>query len=199
MNFIPFILASGSPRRKQLLNQIGLEFTVIPSDVDEDFTLDLPPEAFTEHWAREKAKSVAKIHTDSLIVGADTIVVLDGNILGKPKDKKDSFNMLQSLSGKTHEVITGVSFISLEQELDHTFNERTFVSFNTLSDRDIKSYIDIYNPLDKAGSYGIQDWFSVHIHRVEGCYYNVMGLPLSSFYSYFKSVSAFLINHDHHH
>ena len=137
MNFIPFILASGSPRRKQLLNQIGLEFTVIPSDVDEDFTLDLPPEAFTEHWAREKAKSVAKIHPDSLIVGADTIVVLDGNILGKPKDKKDSFNMLQSLSGKTHEVITGVSFISLEQELDHTFNERTFVSFNTLSDRDI--------------------------------------------------------------
>ena len=199
MNFIPFILASGSPRRKQLLNQIGLEFTVIPSDVDEDFTLDLPPEAFTEHWAREKAKSVAKIHPDSLIVGAGTIVVLDGNILGKPKDKKDSFNMLQSLSGKTHEVITGVSFISLEQELDHTFNERTFVSFNTLSDRDIKSYIDIYNPLDKAGSYGIQDWFSVHIHRVEGCYYNVMGLPLSSFYSYFKSVSAFLINHDHHH
>ena len=199
MNFIPFILASGSPRRKQLLNQIGLKFTVIPSDVDEDFTLDLPPEAFTEHWAREKAKSVAKIHPDSLIVGADTIVVLDGNILGKPKDKKDSFNMLQSLSGKTHEVITGVSFISLEQELDHTFNERTFVSFNTLSDRDINSYIDIYNPLDKAGSYGIQDWFSVHIHRVEGCYYNVMGLPLSSFYSYFKSVSAFLINHDHHH
>ena len=199
MNFIPFILASGSPRRKQLLNQIGLEFMVIPSDVDEDFTLDLPPEAFTEHWAREKAKSVAKIHPDSLIVGADTIVVLDGNILGKPKDKKDSFNMLQSLSGKTHEVITGVSFISLEQELDHTFNERTFVSFNTLSDRDINSYIDIYNPLDKAGSYGIQDWFSVHIHRVEGCYYNVMGLPLSSFYSYFKSVSAFLINHDHHH
>lgn len=199
MNFIPFILASGSPRRKQLLNQIGLEFTVIPSNVDEDFTLDLPPEAFTEHWAREKAKSVAKIHPDSLIVGADTIVVLDGNILGKPKDKKDSFNMLQSLSGKTHEVITGVSFISLEQELDHTFNERTFVSFNTLSDMDINSYIDIYNPLDKAGSYGIQDWFSVHIHRVEGCYYNVMGLPLSSFYSYFKSVSAFLINHDHHH
>jgi len=199
MNFIPFILASGSPRRKQLLNQIGLEFTVIPSDVDEDFTLDLPPEAFTEHWAREKAKSVAKIHPDSLIVGADTIVVLDENILGKPKDKKDSFNMLQSLSGKTHEVITGVSFISLKQELDHTFNERTFVSFNTLSDRDINSYIDIYNPLDKAGSYGIQDWFSVHIHRVEGCYYNVMGLPLSSFYSYFKSVSAFLINHDHHH
>lgn len=199
MNFIPFILASGSPRRKQLLNQIGLEFTVIPSDVDEDFTLDLPPEAFTEHWAREKAKSVAKIHPDSLIVGADTIVVLDGNILGKPKDKKDSFNMLQSLSGKTHEVITGLSFISLEQEVDHTFNEKTFVSFNTLSDRDINSYIDIYNPLDKAGSYGIQDWFSVHIHRVEGCYYNVMGLPLSSFYSYFKSVSAFLINHDHHH
>ena len=199
MNFIPFILASGSPLRKQLLNQLGLKFTVIPSDVDEDFTLDLPPEAFTEHWAREKAKSVAKIHPDSLIVGADTIVVLDGNILGKPKDKKDSFNMLQSLSGKTHEVITGVSFISLEQELDHTFNERTLVSFNTLSDRDINSYIDIYNPLDKAGSYGIQDWFSVHIHRVEGCYYNVMGLPLSSFYSYFKSISAFLINHDHHH
>ena len=189
MNFIPFILASGSPRRKQLLNQIGLEFTVIPSDVDEDFTLDLPPEAFTEHWAREKAKSVAKIHPDSLIVGADTIVVLDENILGKPKDKKDSFSMLQSLSGHTHEVITGVSFFSLDHNIDITFNERTFVSFIALSDIDINNYIKTYNPLDKAGSYGIQDGFSVYIHRINGCYYNVMGLPLSSFYTRLKLIA----------
>ena len=199
MNLKSIILASASPRRKQLLTQIGFDFSVVPSTIKEDLSLPLPPEAFTEHWAREKAKNVAEKNPDSLIIGADTVVVLNGKILGKPNNEKDSVLMLRSLSGTTHEVITGVSLIVLDSEIDITFNERTFVSFNTLSDMDINSYIDIYNPLDKAGSYGIQDWFSVHIHRVEGCYYNVMGLPLSSFYSYFKSVSAFLINHDHHH
>ena len=89
MTIPSFILASGSPRRKQLLKQIGLDFSIIPSNVDEDFSIDLPPEAFTEHWAREKAKTVASDHPDSLIVGADTVVVFDGKILGKPKDKKE--------------------------------------------------------------------------------------------------------------
>jgi septum formation protein len=189
MKLKPLILASGSPRRKQLLAQIGIEFSVIQSDIDEDFSLSLPPEAFTEHWAREKAKNVGEKNPDSLIVGADTVVVLNGKILGKPKDETTSFSMLRSLSGKTHEVITGVSFFSMEPQIDVTFNERTFVSFKTLSDSDIHYYIDNYHPYDKAGSYGIQDWFSVHISKIDGCYFNVMGLPLSSFFAQYRRLS----------
>ena len=118
MDLKPLILASASPRREQLLNQIGLEFSVVPSDVIEDFSLALPPEAFTEHWAREKAKYVAENNPDTMVIGADTIVVLDEKILGKPKNIIDSFSMLQSLSGRTHEVITGVAIIWKNKEID---------------------------------------------------------------------------------
>ena len=189
MDLKPLILASASPRREQLLNQIGLVFSVVPSKVIEDFSLALPPEAFTEHWAREKAKYVAENNPDTMVVGADTIVVLNGKILGKPKNELDSFSMLQSLSGHTHEVITGMSFLKVDSDIDFTFNERTYVSFKTLSDSDIRYYIDNYNPLDKAGSYGIQDWFSVQIRQIEGCYFNVMGLPLSSFFSHYRRLT----------
>ena len=188
MNLKSIILASASPRRKQLLTQIGLDFSVVPSTIKEDITLPLPPEAFTEHWARKKAKNVAENNPDSLIIGADTVVILNGKILGKPNNEKDSVLMLRSLSGTTHEVITGVSLIVLESEIDITFNELTFVSFNTLSNVDILNYINKYNPYDKAGSYGIQDGFSVHINKVQGCYYNVMGLPLSSFYTHYRAL-----------
>jgi septum formation protein len=194
MKHPPIILASNSPRRYQLLTQIGIDFSVIPSDVDEDFSLTLPPEAFTEHWAREKAKNVATKHPDKWIIGADTIVCLDGKIFGKPKSQNDSFNMLSALSGKTHEVITGVSIIGLNSEIDLTFNERTFVSFKTLTDSDIRYYYKNYNPLDKAGSYGIQDWFSVHIHKIDGCYFNVMGFPLSAFHTQFKTLLSLNIS-----
>jgi len=186
MNLKSIILASASPRRKQLLTQIGFDFSVVPSTIKEDLSLPLPPEAFTEHWARKKAKNVAENYPDSLIIGADTVVVLNGKILGKPINEKDSVLMLRSLSGTTHEVITGVSLIILESDIDITFNERTLVSFNTLNKNDILKYIHNYNPYDKAGSYGIQDGFSVHIHKVQGCYYNVMGLPVSSFYSHYR-------------
>ena len=184
----PIILASKSPRRKYLLNQIGIEFSVIPSSVIENLNYPLPPEAFTEHWAREKAKYVAERHPDSIIIGADTIVTINGDILGKPKNKSQSISMLKSLSGKTHEVITGVAFHSISFSIDETFNERTFVSFKTLSNSDIYYYIDRYKPYDKAGSYGIQDWFAVNISKIEGCYFNVMGLPLSSFFSHYRSI-----------
>ena len=180
------ILASASPRRKNLLNQIGIEFSIIPSNINEDFKLALPPEAFTEHWARVKALNVSKNHPGSLIIGADTVVVLDGQILGKPKDENDSKDMLLKLSGKTHEVITGVSLIHIDSKIDITFNERTYVSIKTLTISDILQYIRIYEPFDKAGSYGIQDGFSVHIDKINGCYYNVMGLPISKFYSYYS-------------
>ena len=184
------ILASASPRRKNLLNQIGIEFSIIPSNINEDFKLTLPPEAFTEHWAREKALNISKNHPSSLIIGADTVVVIDGQIIGKPKDKNDSKEMLLRLSGKTHEVITGVSLIHIDSKIDITFNERTYVSIKTLTISDILQYIRIYEPFDKAGSYGIQDGFSVHIDKINGCYYNVMGLPISKFYSYYSDILA---------
>ena len=180
------ILASSSPRRKKILEQIRFEFSVVPSNINEDFKIGLPPEAFTEHWAREKAKDVAKDHPQSLVIGADTVVILDGKILGKPKDNKSSKKMLLSLSGRTHEVITGVSLISINSKLDITFNERTFVSINTLSNDHISDYINLYKPYDKAGSYGIQDGFSVHVEKIRGCYYNVMGFPVSKFYNLYN-------------
>jgi len=182
------ILASSSPRRKKILEQIRFEFSVVPSNINEDFSIGLPPEAFTEHWAREKAKDIAKDNPQSLVIGADTVVILDGKILGKPKDNKSSKKMLLSLSGRTHEVITGVSLININSKLDITFNERTFVSINTLSNRHICDYINLYKPYDKAGSYGIQDGFSVHVEKIRGCFYNVMGFPISKFYKFYNFI-----------
>ena len=189
------ILASASPRRKTILSQIGLKFIAIPSNTIEDFSIELPPEAFCEHWAREKAKNIAKDYPKSYVIGADTIVVLDGKILGKPKDRDDSISMLKSLSGKTHEVLTGVSIIQMDSGVDFSINESTFVEINTLTDFDINNYIEIYKPYDKAGSYGIQDGFSVHIKKINGCFYNVMGLPTSKFYKHFLEVRKYRTVH----
>ena len=185
LNKYPIILASGSPRRKQLLEQINLEFEVIPSQIYEDFSLNLSPTDFVEYYAQEKAKDVANSYPDKWVIGADTIVVFESHILGKPKNEKDSFQMLKRLSGNTHQVITGVSIQNIKQDISDSFHERTNVTFNTLSDNIINYYIDTYEPFDKAGSYGIQDWFSVCVNRIDGCFYNVMGFPLSSFYSHF--------------
>ena len=138
---LPLILASSSPRRKQLLVQIGLEFEVYPSQIHENLSLNLSPEIFTNHWAKQKAMDVAKSNPRSLIVAADTIVVLDHKILGKPKNKNDSYHMLKSLSGRAHKVFTGVHFSYQKYGIDRTINEQTKVSFNTLSDSDIYYYI----------------------------------------------------------
>ena len=185
LNKYPIILASGSPRRKQLLEQIDLEFEVVPSQIYEDFSLNLSPTDFVEYYAQEKAKDVANSYPDKWVIGADTIVVFESHILGKPKNEKDSFQMLKRLSGNTHQVITGVSIQNIKQDISDSFHERTNVTFNTLSDSIINNYIETYKPFDKAGSYGIQDWFSVCVNRIDGCFYNVMGFPLSSFYSHF--------------
>lgn len=180
------ILASASPRRKQLLDMIDIDFEVIPSDVHEDFNIDLNHEDFVQHYAREKSLDIAEKYPDHLVIGADTIVVLDSKILGKPKDEADSFNMLKSLSGRTHTVYTGVSLNHINEKISDTFFEQTQVSFNELSDSVISYYIDTYKPLDKAGSYGIQDWFAINVNRIDGCFYNVMGFPLAAFFSHYK-------------
>ena len=186
---LDIILASASPRRKTILSQVGLDFTIEPSKINEDFSIDLLPKAFCEHWAREKANDIAKNHSDKLIIGADTIVIIDDKIIGKPKNYKESFAMLKSLSGKTHQVLTGVSFIHLDFEIDFTFNEATDVSFCLLTDEEINKYIDKYRPYDKAGSYGIQDGFSVYVEKINGCFYNVMGFPISKFYKFYKAIA----------
>ena len=184
------ILASKSKRRIEILKLIKFDFSTQQSNIKENFNLQLPPEAFAEHWAREKAKNVSKINPNALIIGADTIVVQDSKILGKPKNKLESISMLHSLSGRTHKVITGVSFIHVGLKLDITFNETTSVSVNKLKENDILKYIRDYNPYDKAGSYGIQDGFSIHVNSITGCYYNVMGLPVSKFNSIFQKIKA---------
>ena len=182
------ILASKSKRRIEILKLIKFDFSTQQSNIKENINLQLPPEAFAEHWAREKAKDVSKINPNALVIGADTIVVQDSKILGKPKDKLESISMLHSLSGRTHKVITGVSFIHVGLKLDITFNETTSVSVNKLKENDILKYIRDYNPYDKAGSYGIQDGFSIHVNSITGCYYNVMGLPVAKFNSIFQKI-----------
>jgi len=184
----PIILASTSPRRKQLLEMIDFRFDIKPSNVYEDFQINLPPPEFVQHYAKEKSLDVARKNTDCLVIGADTIVVLDGKILGKPKDSNDSFAMLKSLSDRTHSVYTGVSLNHINEEISNTFYEKTDVTFNELTDSTISYYIETYNPLDKAGSYGIQDWFSVNVRKINGCFYNVMGFPLAAFYNHYKQI-----------
>ncbi len=187
-NCPPIILASNSPRRKDLLELIDLPFKVISSTVHEDFNIDLKPIEFAKHYANLKALDVAKIYLDHIVIGADTIVVLDDEIIGKPVDEKDSNAMLRKLSDRTHTVITGVSLIWQEKNIVDIFSEETAVTFQKLTDKQIQYYIDNYHPFDKAGSYGIQDWFAVCVKKIDGCFYNVMGMPLSSFYSHLTKI-----------
>mgnify|MGYP001285508139 CR=1 FL=1 len=177
------ILASKSPRREKILNLIGLNFIIQPSNVDEHLNLKLTPEDFAEYWSNKKATQVSINNEDKLVIGADTIVNLDGEILGKPKNKKQSYYMLKNLSGKTHEVITGVTIMCKKKNVSQTFSEITRVHVRDIPDNQIISYIDNYPTLDKAGSYGIQDWFAIYIKKIDGCFYNVMGFPLSKFYN----------------
>ena len=176
------ILASKSPRRKNILRQIGLDFEIIPSNIHEDLELNFGPRKFAEYWSEQKAKAISKKHKNKIVIGADTIVYLNGEILGKPKNKEESFNMLNKLSGNTHKVVTGVSIAYNENNILRTFSETTRVTVRTIPAEAIQYYIDNYSTLDKSGSYGIQDWFSVWIKKIDGCYYNVMGLPISKFY-----------------
>ena len=182
------ILASKSPRRKNLLDQIGFKFSVVPSKYKEYSISDIPPEALAESLARGKAMKVAKMYTDKIIIGADTVVSLNDKFYGKPINNQQSFEMLRSLSGKSHEVITGVSLILLSKNIDYTFNQKTNVTIAPMTDEEILSYIREYNPLDKAGSYGIQDGFSAFIKNINGCYFNVMGFPLSKFFHQYKMI-----------
>lgn len=178
---LKFILASASDRRKELLSRIISDFEVKISDFDEgtvEVSKDI--EKYVKTLAEGKAKSVALNCTnDSIIIGADTIVVIDDNILGKPKDKDDAFRMLKLLSNNVHRVYSGVTVINNEKQVMKSECLYTEVYFSELSDEEIWKYIDTGECLDKAGAYGIQGFGGVFVKSINGCYYNVVGLPLN--------------------
>jgi septum formation protein len=173
-----YILASQSPRRKQLLEWAEIEFDVVVSYTDESFPPHMSPEEAAVHIAREKAIAVSKSVPDGrVVIAADTIVVLNNEIIGKPADRADALNILSKLSGNIHQVITGVAIMGKEE---HYFADTTEVEFHTLSPSQIEFYVDKYKPYDKAGAYAIQEWIGVvGIKRINGDFYNVMGLPVS--------------------
>lgn len=184
------ILASASPRRRILLKQIGLSFEVIPAAFNETVPPGSHPDVLVGELAFQKAHEVACRYGDekkrALFIGADTIVVRDRRILGKPGDREGAIAMLQSLSGRTHQVYTGVALIIREtdgQIRHHVFHERTDVTFGDLSEAEITAYVNSGSPMDKAGSYGIQDDLgALFVEKIEGDYYNVVGFPLFRFY-----------------
>lgn len=181
------ILASKSPRRARLLQLLDVEFRVDPSGIREITDPSLAPGQLVESLARQKGEDVAQRHQSSLIIAADTIVWFDGRALGKPASARDAREMLQSLSNQTHEVYSGVYLAELDQtgqiQTHITFHERTNVRFSALGDQEIEHYIKSGSPMDKAGSYGIQDDFgSFFVASIEGDYNNVVGFPLHAFY-----------------
>ncbi|MCK9409397.1 MAG: Maf family protein [Bacteroidetes bacterium] len=185
---VPIILASQSPRRAHLLKQIGLTFQVHPSSVPEVIDTTKSSEENVSRLAMLKAKEVAERYEHGMVIGSDTIVVIDGMVLGKPDSKEHAIEMLRLLSGRTHTVYTGFAFVDVASKKSYIAHEKTDVTFRILSDKEIADYVETGSPLDKAGSYGIQDDFgAVFVERISGDYYTVVGFPLSKFYTSFTA------------
>lgn len=181
------ILASNSPRRRELLAGLGLDFEVrVLPGIDESYPSELQCEEIPLFISREKADAyAATLAPDELLITADTIVWLDGQVLEKPVDEDDACRMLHELSGHTHQVFTGVTLTTTERQV--SFACRSDVTFCTLSDDDIRYYVDHYHPLDKAGAYGVQEWIGyVGVERIEGSFFNVVGLPVQRLYQSLK-------------
>ena len=190
-----FILASSSPRRRDLLLRLQTPFDIILPDVDESMIAPHgSPETYCTSLAELKANDISQHYPDMLVVGADTIVVLDDLILGKPDDKAQAQEMLEILSGKTHHVYTGICLKWAKNNIHHLFAEITMVTFRELEQADISHYIEICPPYDKAGAYGIQDWSAVFVKEIRGCYDNVVGFPISRFYQELKKLEINLLD-----
>ena len=189
----PLILASQSPRRKILLKQIGLKFRVLTSHVSEVLAPNESPGDNVKRIAIDKASEVAARLQKGIVIGADTIVVLDHHVLGKPTSKDDAKRMLKLLSGREHSVYTGFALIDVESKKHVAGVEETKVRFRKLEEHEIIAYVNSGSPMDKAGSYGIQDDFgAVFVEKVNGCFYNVVGFPLARFYSTLQRFIAYL-------
>lgn len=177
------ILASNSPRRKELLTGLGVEYEVRTlADVDESYPETLQGADIPLFIAKEKADAYqSMIQSNELMITADTIVWLDGKVLGKPKDREDALQMLRDMSGRTHEVFTGVCITTTEWQ--RSFTAQTEVRFSELSEEEISYYVDKYQPMDKAGAYGVQEWIGfIGVENISGSYYNIMGLPVQRLY-----------------
>ena len=174
----PLVLASKSPRRQQLLREVGMPFRIIAQSTDESYDSSLSSPEIATSIAAQKARAVLpQIEANEIIIGADTLVCLGNTLYGKPTDAADAFRIIRELSGKAHEVLTGVCLLSREKE--HCFVESTQVYFGELTDEQIRYYIQQYQPYDKAGAYAIQEWMGmIGIEKIEGDYFNVMGLPV---------------------
>jgi len=182
---LPFILASNSPRRKEILTQAGFQFTVLPSDVDESFSASMSPQEVPVMLAERKAKALIENCANSLVLAADTVVILENEILNKPADKQDALHMLKKLSGKTHEVVTGIALASPQGII--TAADSAMVRFRELADWEIEWYVRGGASLDKAGAYGVQDFIGMAgIEKLDGSFYTVMGLPIYHVYQLLK-------------
>lgn len=179
------ILASKSPRRKEILELLGIEFKIIPAKNEEEIPTNMPVKYGVTQVAYLKAREVFYLYPDCTVLGADTVVVIDGEILGKPKDKQEAFSMLKKLSGKTHEVITGVALIKKGKIT--MFSESAKVTFMKLTDQEINDYIESGEPFDKAGSYAVQGKSAKFIKKIDGDYYSVVGLPCHKLYHVLKN------------
>ena len=186
------ILASKSPRRKEILDNIFKKLKVIEPNYNEKILKYKKPENFCMNTALSKASSISKNYPQSYIISADTIIYLDKTIIGKPENKYQAIKYLSLLSNNNHKVYTGVSLINVNKKINKVFFDVTSVYFNKLRKREIEYYIDNYQPFDKAGSYGIQDWSKVFIKKIDGCFYNVVGFPLPKFYKLFNNQFNFI-------
>lgn len=181
------ILASGSPRRQYLMKEAGFQFEIRPSYADESFPVSMPVQFVPSYLAEKKAKTLQDQITDEVVITADTVVILGGEIMNKPANRDEAVLMLNRLSGNSHMVITGVCL--LDKSKAEIFDDRTKVTFKKLTSEEIAFYVDTYKPYDKAGAYGAQDWIGmVAIERIVGSYFNVMGLPIHKVY---KRLHAF--------
>lgn len=184
------ILASKSPRRIKLLRELGFDFEIKPSNINEDISEKLQPENYVKQLSHLKAKNIAQIcEKNSIIIAADTTVYLNGEFLNKPKNKKDAFEILKKLSGQTHQVFTGISIIDNSKDKEIVDYQKTDVTFRELEDYEIEAYIESGSPMDKAGAYGIQDDFgAVFVSHINGCYYNIVGLPIELLFRKLKEI-----------
>ena len=173
------ILASASPRRKEILQNTKLKFEIQKSDIEEVILENESPESMVVRLSYEKAYDVAQKNKDKLVIGADTIVALDNEVLGKPKDKEEAYQMIKKLSNKTHKVITGISLINISHGMVVNDYVVSLVTFKDLSEDSIKDYINTNESLDKAGAYGIQGYGALLVDNIQGDYFNIVGLPIS--------------------
>lgn len=183
------LLASNSPRRKELLSQLGYEFDVVKIDVDESYPSDLEPEKIAAFVSEKKAKALS-LRENEILLTSDTIVALDDKILLKPNNETEAFEMIKSLSGKTHQVYTAFTIKTMDYQCTKT--SKTDVEFSEIGDEEIKFYINHFKPLDKAGSYGIQEWLGMaKVKNINGSYYSVMGFPVDLVYEELRKLHCF--------